>query len=77
VAIVNCSSGAPADRDPGERLREFLQARQLRWDVWLAHSSEELRALAREAAESDARVVVAGGGDGTINTVGACLAGGD
>jgi diacylglycerol kinase family enzyme len=77
VAIVNCSSGAPADTDPGERLREFLQARQLRWDVWPAHSSEELRALAREAAESDARVVVAGGGDGTINTVGACLAGGD
>lgn len=33
--------------------------------------------LARKAAASDARVVVAGGGDGTLNTVGSCLAGGD
>jgi diacylglycerol kinase family enzyme len=77
VAIVNCSSGAPADRDPGERLRDFLQARQLRWDVWPAHGGEELRALAHKASTSDAHVIVAGGGDGTINTVGASLAGGD
>jgi diacylglycerol kinase family enzyme len=77
VAVVNCSSGAPLVGPPDERLRQLLQARQLHWEVWPARDGAELRNLARKAAASDARVVVAGGGDGTLNTVGSCLAGGD
>lgn len=77
VAVVNCSSGAPLDCHPDERLREILQARQLPWDVWPARDGAELCNLSRKAAASDARVVVAAGGDGTLNTVGSCLAGGD
>jgi YegS/Rv2252/BmrU family lipid kinase len=77
IAIVNSSSGAPADSDAGTRLRDVLQSRQLNWEIWLAHDGGELRAMAQKAAESAADIVVAGGGDGTLNAVGSRLAGTD
>ena len=74
VAIVNSSSGAPADSDAGKRLRDVLQSRQLNWEIWPARNGGELRVLAQKAAESAADIVVAGGGDGTLNAVGSRLA---
>ena len=77
VAIVNSSSGAPADNDAGKRLRDVLQSRQLNWEIWPARDGGELSVLAQKAAESAADIVVAGGGDGTLNAVGSRLAGTD
>jgi YegS/Rv2252/BmrU family lipid kinase len=77
IAIVNSSSGAEADTDPRKRLREVLQSRELNWEIWSARDGKELCELAEQAAESDANVVVAGGGDGTLNAVAASLTGKD
>lgn len=44
--------------------------------IWPAHGGEVLE-QARRAAQSDAPVVVAGGGDGTVSTVASQLVGGD
>jgi diacylglycerol kinase family enzyme len=75
LAIINFSSGSPADDGAITRLREALQSRALNWEVWPARNGRELCELAQEAAESDACVVVAGGGDGTLNAVASRLAG--
>jgi diacylglycerol kinase family enzyme len=75
VAIVNASSGATADDDAAKRLLDILQARQLSWAIWPARGGGELSALAQKAVESDAEIVVAGGGDGTLNAVASRLAG--
>ncbi len=75
VAIVNSSSGATPDEDAAKRLRDILQARQLNWARWPARGGGELSALAQKAVEIDAEIVVAGGGDGTLNAVASRLAG--
>lgn len=75
VVIINSSSGGTTIGDPTERLRDFLLARRLPWELWPARNGDEICALAHKAAESDARVVVAGGGDGTINAVASQIAG--
>jgi YegS/Rv2252/BmrU family lipid kinase len=77
LAIVNSSSGSPGDDSAITRLREVLQARGLNWEIWPARDGPELCALAQKAAESDAGVVIAGGGDGTLNAVASRLAGTD
>ncbi|UCF67270.1 MAG: hypothetical protein JSV80_16070 [Acidobacteriota bacterium] len=73
VAIVNPAAGVGRTR---RRLREEL--RLLSADVpgvtvLETHSASEGRAAAREAAEGGAKVVIAAGGDGTIQTVTAGL----
>ena len=75
VAIINSSSGPAKDNDAGKRLRDILQARELNWQVYSARDGGELSTLAQMAAESDADVVIAGGGDGTLNTVASHLSG--
>ncbi len=44
-------------------------------DIALCKSGEKLQRLAEAALRSGARIIAAGGGDGTISTVGAALAG--
>jgi YegS/Rv2252/BmrU family lipid kinase len=75
LVIVNASSGSQANDDAGKRLGEILRSLELNWEIWPARNGRELRALAQKAAESDADVVVAGGGDGTLNAVASRLAG--
>jgi diacylglycerol kinase family enzyme len=76
IAIVNASSGSPVQEDPCNRLRGVLQSRGLDWEIWPADGTE-LSDLAERAAASPARVVIAGGGDGTLNAVASRLAGGE
>jgi diacylglycerol kinase family enzyme len=76
IAIINSSSGSPAD-DDANRLRDVLQARELSWEIWPARDGLELCSLAQKAAAGDASVIVAGGGDGTLNAVASCLKGTD
>lgn len=74
VAVINAASGS-AGENSCERLQEILRERGLHWRVRAARETGELAALARAAAEGDAGVVVAGGGDGTVSAVASHLAG--
>jgi diacylglycerol kinase family enzyme len=67
--IVNASSGTGENRALAERLNELFDCGGLVAHVALAENGHETIELARQAAFGDADVVVAGGGDGTINSV--------
>ncbi len=68
--IINESSGTDADKsDIKSQIEEAFKANNLRANVSVARSGEELMKLAERAAKSDAEIVVAGGGDGTISGV--------
>ena len=65
--------GAGGPDDPGARIVEFFSRNGKRARLVHPDETKDLSALAREAAEGDERVVVAAGGDGTINAVAAVL----
>lgn len=75
TAIINASSGAPSDDEAHKRLGTVLQSKGLDWEIRTARSGSEIFALGQEAAKSQSDVVVAGGGDGTINCVASSLIG--
>jgi YegS/Rv2252/BmrU family lipid kinase len=76
-AIINPISGAGARRDAAERrasmLREAASRRGLAIDVRVTERAGHARELAADAVASGASLVIAWGGDGTINEVGAAL----
>ncbi|MCA1592718.1 MAG: diacylglycerol kinase family lipid kinase [Acidobacteria bacterium] len=73
--IINASAGTD-DKDGAKRnIEEAFTACGLEAHVSLAHGGEEITELARRAVEQDARIVVAGGGDGTVNAVASELVG--
>ena len=76
TAIINASSGAPDD-DAHKRLGAVLQSKGLNWEIRPAQSGEEILALGKEAAKNHSDIVVAGGGDGTVNCVASSLIGTD
>ena len=67
--IINASSGIGADSALEQRLHHLLKGDGRVAHVALAQSGHEIDELAKRAALGDADVVVAGGGDGTINSV--------
>jgi len=67
--IVNASSGTGENHALAERLKELFDRDGLVAHVALTKRGHEIDQLARQAALGDADVVVAGGGDGTINSV--------
>lgn len=71
--IINAGSGADDKKQMRGQLKEIFSASHLNARISLAHSGEEVASLAKHSAESDAEVVVAGGGDGTVNAVAAEL----
>jgi YegS/Rv2252/BmrU family lipid kinase len=74
VKIIISSGAGPSDNsEAAERLAEIFKEDQIAVDISLAHSGDELTELAREAARGPYRVIVAGGGDGTINSVAAAV----
>ncbi len=81
IAIVNPMSGAGMDRTvAGLRLamiRDELKGRGLEADVHLTERAGHARELARDAVATDADLVIAWGGDGTVNEVGSALIGSD
>ncbi len=73
TAIVNSSSGAPADDEAHRRLSAVLKSKGLNWDIRPAQSGPEILALGKAAAKNHSEIVVAGGGDGTVNCVASSL----
>jgi YegS/Rv2252/BmrU family lipid kinase len=72
-AIINASSGAGNNTGVKERLAEAFEATGVEAHIAMAHSGAEVIKLAQRAAKSDADVIVAGGGDGTISSVAASV----
>lgn len=73
AVIVNGSAGAGHDEGQAAQLREKFAAHKMDAQVTLAGSGDELIAAAERALAQGTRVVVAGGGDGTVNAVASVL----
>ncbi|HWN12167.1 MAG TPA: diacylglycerol kinase family protein [Pyrinomonadaceae bacterium] len=69
--IINAGAGAEGKEVIPDQLVEMFRAGGVDAHVSLADSGEEIIELARRAATSDAEVIVAGGGDGTISSIAA------
>jgi diacylglycerol kinase family enzyme len=74
--IINAGSGARHGREKEafcQYLQQLYRAAGSVAQIHLARSGQEILTLARRAARGEARAVIAGGGDGTINAVAAQL----
>lgn len=67
--IVNSGSGSVLAGETERSLRQRFIAHGVRANVHLAETGARIDELAREAAEGEAEMIVAGGGDGTISSV--------
>ena len=67
--IVNSGSGSVLAGETERSLRQRFIAHGIRANVHLAMTGAEIEQLAGQAADGDAQVIVAGGGDGTISSV--------
>jgi YegS/Rv2252/BmrU family lipid kinase len=67
--IINLASGATEQEEVRRKLTEVFEANGQVVDVSLAQSGDEVDILIRAAARDSWSTIVAGGGDGTINTI--------
>ena len=78
--IISAGAGTVAGSDNQklcERLAEIFKENQIDVDMSLAQSGAEVTQLAQDAASGPHKVLVAAGGDGTVNTVAAAAIEGD
>ncbi|MDQ2938262.1 MAG: diacylglycerol kinase family lipid kinase [Acidobacteriota bacterium] len=73
--IINASSGDGNKANIQERLADAFTARGLQPRISMARTGSEVISLAQRAAQSDAQTIVAGGGDGTLNSVASSIVG--
>ncbi len=73
AVIINSSSGVEDQANPEARIREAFAAKGVESQVFVANSGDEVVDLARSAVAETAEVIVAAGGDGTINSVAAAV----
>ena len=71
--IISAGAGPGDNTQAAERLAEIFTEHQIATDISLAQSGSEVTELAQEAARGPYEVVVAAGGDGTINSVAAAV----
>jgi YegS/Rv2252/BmrU family lipid kinase len=67
--ILNASSGTDDKKEVHQRLHELFVASGHEARISLARTGARVVDLAQQAARSDTEIIVAGGGDGTINSV--------
>jgi YegS/Rv2252/BmrU family lipid kinase len=72
--IINAGSGRGHDNALRDLLAEHFSSAGMPANITMARGGAELEAAARKAMASGARTIVAGGGDGTINTIASVLA---
>jgi diacylglycerol kinase family enzyme len=75
--VLNEGSGTSGKQSVAERVAEYFAARGRRAELAVTRTGDELLSAAARAAASDADVVVAGGGDGTISAVASAILGTD
>lgn len=73
--VVNPAAGSGNDPQAIAALRELFQSRGLAVDILPARSAEELRSITTSALRVKPRMIVAGGGDGTVSAVASLLEG--
>ncbi|MFN2493070.1 MAG: diacylglycerol kinase family protein [Pyrinomonadaceae bacterium] len=73
--LINAVSGDGNKEQVHPRLAEAFRAKGVDARISMCHSASELITLAQQAARSDAETIVAGGGDGTINSVASAIIG--
>jgi diacylglycerol kinase family enzyme len=73
IVIVNAGSGGGNDRALVDRLAKLFAPAGLDAAIELAHGGDEIAAAVRNAVAKRPRMIVAGGGDGTVSTVAAAL----
>jgi YegS/Rv2252/BmrU family lipid kinase len=73
VVIVNSRSGPGHENGIAERLANVFAAGGVEAQISLAANGAEVLRLAQAAAKSEADVVVAGGGDGTVNSIASAI----
>jgi diacylglycerol kinase family enzyme len=74
VVIINQGAGHIHEETQG-RILDLFQSHSVTARLLIGRDGGEIVALAREAARSNAETVVGAGGDGTIDTIAAALAG--
>jgi YegS/Rv2252/BmrU family lipid kinase len=67
--IISAGAGASDKDKERERLTAIFDQNHINVDMSVAHNGAEVTELAQDAALGPYKVVVAGGGDGTVNTV--------
>ena len=70
-ALAGTVAGAGDNHKLRERLASIFEANQIYADMSLARSGAEVTQLAQDAARGPYKVIVAAGGDGTVNSVAA------
>ncbi|MFT3746411.1 MAG: diacylglycerol kinase family protein [Pyrinomonadaceae bacterium] len=72
--IINAAGGSFVEGETEQKLKEAFTANGLNVNIRLAKTGEQIGEFAESAAESDAEIIVAGGGDGTISSVASVVA---
>src|SRR5829696_69924 len=67
--IISAGAGAGDNNKLRERLAPIFDQNRIDVDMSLAQSGAELTELARDAARGPHKIIVAAGGDGTVNSV--------
>jgi diacylglycerol kinase family enzyme len=75
VVIINAGAGAGHDDKGADELRGLLRNAGLDFELVLADGGQKMIDAAQRALDGGARLVVAGGGDGTINAVASKMVG--
>ena len=74
IKIIISAGAGPGDNTmAAERLRRIFEEEQRDPDISFAESGAEVTELARQAAKGPYEVIVAAGGDGTVNSVAAAV----
>jgi YegS/Rv2252/BmrU family lipid kinase len=71
--IISAGAGPGDNNEASKRLTRIFNENHIDADISLAQSGAEVTELAQEAARSPYKVIVAGGGDGTVNSVAAAV----
>jgi diacylglycerol kinase family enzyme len=67
--IINAGSGSVEADETKRKLTELFEQNGVDANIYLAKSGAEIVGLAEKLAKSEAEIIVAGGGDGTISAI--------
>lgn len=75
--IINAAGGSFVEAETEQTIRNAFTRHGLEINLHLARTGEQIGEFAEQAVASDATIIAAGGGDGTISSVASVVAGSD